>query len=133
MVPSDRDLVPSDAVRGVKVPEDLHAAPHESMEVSYARRPPEIVALEANGARFFWGVAAVLQGSPHLRLASQEYVRARLLQFSRALAGRIAPNMTPQMVHQAALDALRVVPPPDYSGAALATRDLQLVFRHDCL
>ena len=75
----------------------------------------------------------MLQGSPDLRLASQEYVRARLLQFSQALAGRIAPSMTPQMVHQAALDALRVVPAPDYSGAALATRDLQLVFRHDCL
>ena len=58
MVPSDRDLVPSDAVRGVKVPQDLHAAPHQIVEVSYARRLPEIVALEANGARFFCGVAA---------------------------------------------------------------------------
>lgn len=63
----------------------------------------------------------------------QEYVRARLLQFAQALAGRISPALSPQMVQSAAFDALQSLPPPDYGGLPLEQRDLQLVFRHDCL
>lgn len=64
--------------------------------------------------------------------ALQEYVRARLLQFSHALASRISPGVNPQTVQQASFDVLQSLPPPDYSGASLGSRDLQLVFRHDC-
>ena len=37
------------------------------------------------------------------------------------------------VVQQAAVDCLGSLPPPDYTGVALEQRDLQLVFRHDCL
>lgn len=59
-------------------------------------------------------------------------MRARLVQFAPALAGRIAHTLAPQMVEQATYDVLQTLPAADYSGAALETRDLQLVFRHDC-
>ena len=63
----------------------------------------------------------------------QEYARARVLQFSQAFAARLNPTVSPQVVQQAALDCLQALPPADYSGVALEQRDLQLVFRHDCL
>ena len=66
-------------------------------------------------------------------LLLQEYVRARLLQFAHVLASRISPQLNPQLVQTAAFDAIQSLPPPDYGGMALESRDLQLVFRHDCL
>lgn len=66
-------------------------------------------------------------------MAVQEYVRARILQFAPAFAGRITPNLNPSIVQQAAVDAIQSLPPADYSGATLDARDMQLVFRHDCL
>lgn len=63
----------------------------------------------------------------------QEYTRARILQFAQAFAARLNPTVAPSVVQQAALDCLQALPPPDYSGVALEHRDLQLVFRHDCL
>ena len=63
----------------------------------------------------------------------QEYARARVLQFAQAFAARLNPTVSPQVVQQAALDCLQALPPADYSGVALEQRDLQLVFRHDCL
>ena len=59
-------------------------------------------------------------------------MRSRLTQFGPVLAGRLAPTLSAQQVQQATADALAALPPPDYSGAALESRDLQLVFRHDC-
>lgn len=53
------------------------------------------------------------------------------MQFSPVFASRIAPGTALQQVQQAAADVLSSLPPPDYTGA-LASRDLQLVFRHDC-
>ena len=69
------------------------------------------------------------------RRSAQEYVRARLLQFAAVLGGRIAPQLSPQLVQAAAFDAIQSLPPPDYGAAvaAAAVRELQLVFRHDCL
>jgi len=55
------------------------------------------------------------------------------MQFSYALGIRIAPAVSQQIIEQAVFDALQSLPPPDYSGATLSARDLQLVFRHDCL
>jgi hypothetical protein len=63
----------------------------------------------------------------------EEYTRARILQFAQAFAARLNPTVAPSVVQQAALDCLQALPPPDYSGVALEHRDLQLVFRHDCL
>jgi hypothetical protein len=60
-------------------------------------------------------------------------VRSRLLQFSPALASRITPGIQPELLEQAALDALRSLPAPDYAAAPIEARDLQIVFRHDCL
>lgn len=61
----------------------------------------------------------------------QDYVRERVMQFSPPFASRISPGAGLQQIQQAAHDVLQSLPPPDYTGA-LATRDLQLVFRHDC-
>lgn len=73
--------------------------------------------------------------SPTFRPAPipQEYARARVLQFAQAFASRLNPTVGPAVVQQAAVDCLASLPPPDYTGVALEQRDLQLVFRHDCL
>lgn len=63
----------------------------------------------------------------------QEYTRSRVLQFAQAFASRLNPTVGPAVVQQAAVDCLASLPPPDYTGVALEQRDLQLVFRHDCL
>jgi hypothetical protein len=60
-------------------------------------------------------------------------VRARILQFAQVFATRLNPTVAPAVVQQAALDCIAALPPPDYSGVSLEQRDLQLVFRHDCL
>lgn len=67
-----------------------------------------------------------------LTVYPQEYVRARILQFAPALEKILNPNLPHHVVNQAAQDALQSLPPPDYSGATPGTRELQLVFRHDC-
>jgi hypothetical protein len=53
------------------------------------------------------------------------------MQFAPAFASRIAPGTALQQVQQDASAAFKSLPPPDYTGA-LASMDLQLVFRHDC-
>lgn len=63
----------------------------------------------------------------------QEYVRARLIQFAGAFARRINPTLNPQIVQQAAAEAIASLPAPEYGRVAVENRDLQLVFRHDCL
>ena len=64
---------------------------------------------------------------------AQEYVRARIIQFAGAFARRINPNLGPQIVQQAAAEAIASLPAPEYGRVAVENRDLQLVFRHDCL
>ncbi|KAK9908084.1 hypothetical protein WJX75_002589 [Coccomyxa subellipsoidea] len=63
----------------------------------------------------------------------EEYVRARLIQFAGAFARRINPTLNPQIVQQAAAEAIASLPAPEYGRVAVENRDLQLVFRHDCL
>lgn len=65
--------------------------------------------------------------------APQDYARARILQFASAFAARLNPTVAPGVVQQAARDCLGGLPAPDYSGVPVEQRDLQLVFRHDCL
>lgn len=72
-----------------------------------------------------------LHGVPPRSL--EEYSRARILQFAQAFSARLNPTVGPAVVQQAAVDCLASLPPADYSGVALEQRDLQLVFRHDCL
>ncbi len=64
---------------------------------------------------------------------AQEYVRARLIQFAGAFARRVNPTLSPQIVQQAAAEAIASLPAPEYGRVAVENRDLQLVFRHDCL
>ena len=68
-----------------------------------------------------------------LERAVQEYVRARIIQFAGAFARRVNPNLAPQIVQQAAAEAIASLPAPEYGRVAVENRDLQLVFRHDCL
>ena len=70
----------------------------------------------------------------------QEYVRARVQQFSQALAERLlgpaelaAARGPPDRVAAATEAALRALPPPDYAALPLEQRELQLFFRHDCV
>ncbi|EFN53263.1 expressed protein [Chlorella variabilis] len=72
-----------------------------------------------------------LQSAPPKPL--EEYARARILQFAQAFAGRLNPTVAPAVLQQAALECIQALPPPDYTGMSLEQRDLQLVFRHDCL
>lgn len=62
----------------------------------------------------------------------QDYVRARLVQFAGAFAARAAPGLGPADVRAAAAAAIAGLPPPERGGGP-AARELQLVFRHDCL
>ena len=63
----------------------------------------------------------------------QEYVRARLIQFAGPFARKLNPKLSPQEVQQAAQEAVASLPSADNGRIALESRDLQLVFRHDCL
>ena len=86
--------------------------------------------------RTLWAHCVLEQAAPAAARCGpclQEYARARILQFAQAFASRLNPTVSPTVVQQAALDCLQALPPADYSGVALEQRDLQLVFRHDCL
>ncbi|KAK9831959.1 hypothetical protein WJX81_003135 [Elliptochloris bilobata] len=63
----------------------------------------------------------------------EEYVRARLAQFAGAFAGRINPQLSPHVVQQVATECIASLPAPEYRRLTVEERDLQLVFRHDCL
>lgn len=67
-----------------------------------------------------------------LSLPPQDYVRARLVQFAGAFAARACPSLGPGDVRSAAAAAISRLPPPE-RGAGGEARELQLVFRHDCL
>lgn len=70
--------------------------------------------------------------APH----TQEYVRARLLQFVGHYNVRLAqlqPALgAPGLLERLLLDTVRGLPQPDYGSIPLEQRQLQLVFRHDC-
>lgn len=54
-------------------------------------------------------------------------------QFGSVLASRLNPTLSELTVQRVTAEVLNSLPPPDYSGAALETKEFQLVFRHDCL
>jgi len=60
-------------------------------------------------------------------------VRARLIQFAVPFGRRINPALPQNVLDQAAAHTIAVLPPPEYGPASVENRDLQLVFRHDCL
>ena len=85
-----------------------------------------------------------LAASPHPNKQLQDYVRARLVQFAGAFAARACPQLGAADVRAAAAAAIARLPPPlllgdgrgaggGASGAGAGPRELQLVFRHDCL
>jgi hypothetical protein len=63
----------------------------------------------------------------------EDYVRARLIQFAMPFGRRVAPALPPNLLEQAAAQTIAMLPPPEYGPASVENRDLQLVFRHDCL
>ena len=60
-------------------------------------------------------------------------MRSRLIQFAGPFARRINPALPQGLIQQAAAETIAVLPPPEYGPASVENRDLQLVFRHDCL
>lgn len=64
---------------------------------------------------------------------AQEYVRARLIQFAGPFAKRLSPELSQAAVQRAAADAIASLPAAEVGRISLESRDLQLVFRHDCL
>jgi hypothetical protein len=124
-----------EAARGVRVPAELQSAPHRKLEVRAANAPraaPNCPRRTAAAARPTPPPANSQTHATRIHAPSQEYVRARLLQFAPLLAARLAAGAAPELLRAATADALAALPPPDYSAAPLAVRDLQLVFRHDC-
>ena len=109
-----------DHLRGVRLPPELQGVPGRPLEV----RPTYIALQDATCASRL---------SDCLRCGAQEYVRARLIQFAGAFARRVNPTLSPQIVQQAAAEAIASLPAPEYGRVAVENRDLQLVFRHDCL
>ena len=63
----------------------------------------------------------------------EEYVRARLNQFAMAFSQRVAPRLTQEEYDRAVAETYTQLPPPEYGQIAVENRELQLVFRHDCL
>lgn len=63
----------------------------------------------------------------------EEYVRSRLIQFAMPFGRRVAPTLPHNLLEQAAAQTIAMLPPPEYGPASVENRDLQLVFRHDCL
>lgn len=85
-----------------------------------------------------------LNASPTKKNRLQDYVRARLVQFAGAFAARACPQLGAADVRAAAAAAIARLPAPllgdgrnaaagGASGAGDGPRELQLVFRHDCL
>ncbi|GMH34106.1 hypothetical protein BSKO_01940 [Bryopsis sp. KO-2023] len=65
--------------------------------------------------------------------ALEEYVRARLNQFAHYLWQRVAPQMPQVAFENEVAMAYTHLPAPQYGQVPLDQRELQLVFRHDCL
>jgi hypothetical protein len=83
-----------------------------------------------------FGQPKLLRGgqlAPWIPPHAQDYVRARLIQFAMPFGRRVAPALPPNLLEQAAAQTIAMLPPPEYGPASVENRDLQLVFRHDCL
>ncbi len=69
-------------------------------------------------------------------LPPQDYVQARIAQlfsvFNRRLSMHV-PGLPQEAVNKSLAEAFSACPPPEYSIIPLEERDLQLVFRHDCM
>mmetsp|Transcript_10080 Transcript_10080/g.30159 ORF Transcript_10080/g.30159 Transcript_10080/m.30159 type:complete len:698 (+) Transcript_10080:368-2461(+) len=79
------------------------------------------------------GVRVPLELHPIPARPVEEYVRARLIQFATPFARRINPSMPQALIQQVAAESMAALPAPEYGPAVVENRDLQLVFRHDCL
>ena len=66
----------------------------------------------------------------------QDYTNSRLAQFMALFSRRLlqlAPGVSPDAIERAAAEALQALPPPLMAAVPLHEKDLQLVFRHDCV
>lgn len=66
----------------------------------------------------------------------QDYVRLRIAQFISLLSQRLghyAPGLVKEALDRAAAEALAYLPLGDHGQLSLEDKQLQLVFRHDCL
>lgn len=66
----------------------------------------------------------------------QDYVRARIGQYVSLLGQRLghyAPGLGREAFERSAAEALACLPAGDHAQLALEDKQLQLVFRHDCL
>lgn len=76
-------------------------------------------------------VPAELQGVRATVL--EAYVRERLDQFAHSLWQRVAPEVPLETFDREVANTYTELPPPEYGPVALESRELQLVFRHDCM
>ena len=60
-------------------------------------------------------------------------MRSRLVQFAGALARIVVPTLAHQSILEATAEAIASLPAPEMASLAFESKDLQLVFRHDCL
>ncbi|GIL45703.1 hypothetical protein Vafri_2882 [Volvox africanus] len=66
----------------------------------------------------------------------EDYVRVRITQFISHFSQRLghyAPGFAKETLDRAAAEALAYLPPGDHGQLSLEDKQLQLVFRHDCL
>ncbi|KAG1669208.1 hypothetical protein FOA52_001459 [Chlamydomonas sp. UWO 241] len=66
----------------------------------------------------------------------EEYVQNRIAQLVSVFTRRLqshAPALPNEVISKSLAEAYQAVPPPEYSVIPLEDRDLQLVFRHDCM
>jgi len=95
---------------------EARSVPHAAMSIAPVRFPAELHQARSD--------------------VLEEYVQARIAQlvslFTRRLQAH-APSLPPDLVSKSLAEAYQAVPPPEYSVIPLEDRDLQLVFRHDCM
>lgn len=63
----------------------------------------------------------------------EEYVRARLNQFSLGLERKLSATVMPDVFERIVAETYTQLPAPEYCNLPIESRELQLVFRHDCM
>lgn len=63
----------------------------------------------------------------------EEYVRSRLNQFSLGLERKLTSMVNPDIFERLVAETYTQLPAPEYCDLPIEARELQLVFRHDCL
>lgn len=105
------------SVQPVQFPAELQSARSDVLEVGTSEICTPPAAIHAGGSL-------------------QEYVQSRIAQlisvFSRRLQHHV-PGLPSELITKSLTEAFSQVPPPEYSIIPLEDRDLQLVFRHDCM